>query len=73
MRAGGVRLNVLDRERDRIGAVGRGERVGEGLCDLVGEASFMAATGVPDRVRERPLEGDLEGEAIYGVRALYCV
>jgi hypothetical protein len=39
--------------------------VGEGGCDLEGEASLIAAVGVPDRVRERPREGERGDEAIF--------
>jgi hypothetical protein len=64
-RAGGDRLGVLVRAGDRCDTVGCGERVGEGGCDLEGEASLIAAVGVPDRVRERPREGERGDEAIF--------
>ena len=64
-RAGGVRLKLLERERDRGDIERRGERVGEYRCDLDGDGSRFTAVGVPDRVRERPRDGDRGDEVIF--------
>lgn len=41
--------------------------MGEGGCDLEGETSLIATAGVPDRVRERPREGERGDEAIFSL------
>lgn len=64
LRAGGVRLIVLERERDGGDPVRCEEREGVRECDRVGDGSRIAAAGVPDRVRERPREGDRERETM---------
>ncbi len=39
---------------------------GEDRCDLDGDGSRFTAVGVPDRVRDRPREGDRGEEVIFG-------
>jgi hypothetical protein len=41
--------------------------MGDDGCDLEAVTSLIAAAGVPDRLRERPREGERGDEAIFGL------